>query len=93
MDISRKAIATHTLVLVIMIGMFAFIAFIIYADWNETTAPILKSYACQFKLRRYCTDWEANNYNTVPWDWYDEEPKDCAEFGVSKPDSKEECQK
>ncbi len=93
MIISTKAIATHTLVLVIMMGMFAFVAFLAYANWNETITPIMESYACEFKFRRYCTDWEANNFNTVPWNWNDEEPTSCDDFGITKPTSKDECQK
>jgi len=72
-----KGIAVHTIVLVIMMGMFAAIAFWLYSVWSGATGVEVTRSSCVFKRISYCTDWKYNNYNDEPDDWEDRAPTGC----------------
>ena len=63
-----KGIAVHTIVLVIMMGMFAAISFWLFSVWSGTTGVETTRSSCVFKRISYCTDWKFNDYNEEP-DW------------------------
>ena len=88
----RKAIATHTLALVIMMGMFAIIGLIFLYQWAGGTEAETSVASCTFKKISYCTDWRANNYAASPWNWESREPKGCETLDppITKP-TQDEC--
>jgi hypothetical protein len=87
----RKAVAVHTLVLIIMMIFFTIFALFLFYKWTETTGIQTNAATCSMKKIIYCTDWRANSYGTVPWDWSTSNPKDCDAFEVTQPSKKEDC--
>jgi len=88
---SEKAIAVHTIVLVIMMGLFAVFAIFMFYKFSEGTNIESTAATCAFKKIMYCTDWKANNYGGEPWNWADKSPAGCSKFGIGKP-TKEDCE-
>ena len=86
-----KGIAVQTLVLVIMMGMFAFAAFMIWDSWRNGSGTSFEKAGCISKRLEYCTSWKARGYNNEPWDWYETVSGNCSELGVSRP-TQEECE-
>ena len=75
-----KGIAVHTIVLVIMMGMFAAIAFWLFSVWSGATGVEATRSSCVFKRISYCTDWLSNNYNdehAEQWGWETTAPTGC----------------
>ena len=72
-----KGIAVHTIVLVIMMGMFAAVAFWLFSVWSGATGVEASRTSCVFKRITYCTDWKSNDYNDEPGDWEDRAPTGC----------------
>lgn len=91
---TRKAIAVHTLFLIIMMALFAVVAFVLFADWTGDTGKQANKTACLFKRTKYCTDWRTNDYGPAPWDWYEKSPKGCELLDppILKPKDKYECE-
>jgi len=88
----KKAIATHTIVLVIMMGMFAIVAFWLFYKWADVTNIEATAASCTFKKIAYCTDWKFNNnYGNDPGTW-DDPPTGCEEFDILKPTDKDDCE-
>jgi hypothetical protein len=92
MPASKKAMAVHTIVLVIMMAFFAIVAFLILYQWTNYTNLEANRTSCAFKKVAYCTDWKANNYKSEPWNWGDKAPKSCDEFGITKPTASSDCE-
>jgi hypothetical protein len=90
---SKKAVAAHALVLIVMIGFFAIVAFFVLSVWLEGTNIETNKATCTFKKVQYCTDWKVNNYDTAPWVWEDRPPKGCEVAGIEikKPTSAADC--
>lgn len=83
-----KGIAVHTIVLVIMMGMFAAIAFWLFSVWSSATSVEVTRSSCVFKRISYCTDWKFNNYNEDPeWVWGNTDPIGCESLDppINKP--------
>ena len=74
---SEKAIATHTIVLVIMMGLFAVFAIFMFSEFSKNTAIESTAATCTFKKISYCTEWKTKNYGDVPWGWDDKSPTEC----------------
>lgn len=92
-EIAKRGIATHTLVLMVMIGFFAVIAFYllyvaIYSDKVQADQT-----TCLFKKLDYCNGWRANKYDQPPWDWYNRPPTGCEmlDSPIYKPTTRAEC--
>lgn len=88
---SSSGMATHTMVLIIMMGFFAIIALFLFFKWATPSAIEATFATCTMKKLAYCTDWGANDYGKTPWNWYDKPPNKCEEFGMEKPTSMEDC--
>lgn len=86
-----KGIAVHTIVLVIMMGLFAFIAMYLFYVWADSSNIEATAMSCTVKRISYCTDWYANNYKEEPWDW-DQKAPFCDDLKIYKPGSSEECE-
>ncbi len=89
--INKHGIAVHTLVLVIMMGLFALVALFLFYKWATPSAVEATAASCAFKKIAYCTDWSANDYGKTPWDWNKKPPFGCEDFGIEKPTSAEDC--
>jgi len=87
----NKGIATQTLVLVIMMGMFAFAAFMIWSGWREGSDTSVQKAGCISKRLEYCTSWKARGYSEDPWDWHETVSDSCARLGIYKP-TQPECE-
>lgn len=87
----NSGIAVHTLVLVIMIGLFALVALFLFYKWAVPSTIEATAASCAFKKIAYCTAWSANEYGTTPWNWDENSPFGCAEFGIEEPMSEEDC--
>jgi len=88
----KKAIATHMVVLVIMMGLFAIVALFLFYKWADITNIEANTATCTFKRSLYCTDWSVNNnYGTEPWNWDDKPPIGCERFEITKPENKDDC--
>lgn len=72
-----KGIAVHTIVLVIMMGMFAVVAFWLFSVWSGVTSVEVTRSSCTSKRISYCTDWGFNNYNDEPNDWENRATTGC----------------
>jgi hypothetical protein len=90
----RKAIATHTLVLVIMMGFFAVIAFYFLGGSVSNTGKQATRAGCTFKRLSYCTDWRGNNYDQPPWSWSSRNPEGCERLSppITKPQMMQDCE-
>jgi len=91
MLIRKKAIATHTIVLVIMMGLFAIFGFLLFYKWVGFTEVEATAATCGFKKIFYCEDWKANGYRDEPWNWNDKPPAGCDRFDVTKPGTRDDC--
>ncbi len=88
-----KGIAVHTIVLVIMMGLFAFIAFYLFYVWSSGANVEATAMSCTVKRLSYCTDWKANNYGTEePWDWNQRPPLGCDNLEIYEPLNGYECE-
>lgn len=89
-----KAIATHTLFLIIVMVLFAIVAFILFGGWLPNADRQANKATCTYKKISYCTDWKANSYTEEPWDWYDKNPEGCETLDppIFKPRSLYECE-
>jgi hypothetical protein len=81
----------HTLVLVIMIAMFAIVAVFLFYKWATPSVVEATAISCEFKKLSYCADWKTNAYGDAPWSWGDKPPAGCESFGVARPLAKDEC--
>lgn len=86
-----QGVAVHTLVLVIMIAMFAIVAIFIFYKWAQPSAIEATTVSCDFKKLAYCADWKVNGYGTRPWDWDTKQPAGCEAFDVPQPLGKSDC--
>jgi hypothetical protein len=89
---SKKAIAVHTIVLVIMMGFFAIVGFFFFYKWSDEVEIQASETSCTFKKIAFCTDWKLNNYGDTPFNWDEKKPVGCEEFGIEEP-TIDECQK
>lgn len=81
----------HTLVLVIMIAMFAIVAVFLFYKWAQPSVIEATTISCEFKKLAYCADWKQNGYGTTPWTWSEKQPLGCEAYGVTQPVTKDEC--
>ena len=88
-----KGIAIHALVVVAIIGMLIFFGLIVFWTWLNWTTIENSKLACTIKFKNYCTEWFKKNYQEEPYNWNDMNPKDCDQFQIKKPSSKDECTK
>ncbi|MCX6820871.1 MAG: hypothetical protein NT016_02895 [Candidatus Aenigmarchaeota archaeon] len=86
-----RGVAVHTLVLVIMIAMFAILAIFIFYKWASPSVVEATTVSCDFKKLAYCGDWKANAYGTTPWDWSTKQPTGCDAYGITQPATKDDC--
>jgi len=84
--------AVHTIVLVIMMGLFAFVGMFLFYKWSDTTSIQASLASCKLKIVSYCTDWKVNNYADKPWNWNEKNPLGCERFDVKEPTSKQDCE-
>jgi hypothetical protein len=90
--VARRGIAVHTLVLVIMMAMFAIVAVFLFYKWATPSAIEATAVSCEFKKLAYCADWKTNAYGaTKPWSWDDKPPAGCESFGVAQPLTRDDC--
>jgi hypothetical protein len=89
--VSSRGVAVHTLVLVIMIAMFAIVAIFIFYKWASPSIVEATAVSCDFKKLAYCADWRANAYGPTPWDWSTKQPTGCDAFGITQPATKDDC--
>jgi hypothetical protein len=87
-----RGVAVHTLVLVIMMAMFAIVAVFIFYKWTPTLI-VASQAACEMKKITYCGDWKANGYGSEPWTdgWDKKQPLDCEQYGIMKPTDMATC--
>jgi hypothetical protein len=92
-EIGKKGIATHTLVLMVMIGFFAVIAFYLLYVAIDSERISANTATCLFKKLDYCNGWKANKYDQPPWNWYEREPIGCENLDppIYQPFSRSEC--
>lgn len=88
----QRGIAVHTLVLVIMMAMFAIVAVFLFYKWATPSVVEATAISCEFKKLSYCADWKTNAYGAnKPWSWGDKPPAGCESYGVSQPLAKDDC--
>ena len=80
-------IAVHTMVLILMIGMFTVVSLFLLYSWVKPSTIEANKISCELKRVAYCTDWDSNDYDTEPWDWEDRQPLNCQKFQINKPTS------
>jgi hypothetical protein len=90
-QILRKGVAVHTLVIIIMMAMFAVVSFYLLYYFSEGTGTEANQTTCMYKRIAFCTEWSNNKYGTEPWTWDDRDPQGCEEFDIVKP-SVSDCQ-
>ncbi len=88
----RKGLAVHTMVLIIMIGMFTAVSLFLFYKWASPSIKNATKASCVVKQISYCTDWSVNDFNQIPWEWDEKNPKDCHNVGISEP-TVEDCNK
>ena len=89
--VASRGVAVHTLVLVIMIAMFAIVAVFLFYKWATPSVVEATAISCEFKKLSYCADWKANRYGDRPWSWGEKQPLKCEAFGITMPANKDDC--
>jgi len=82
---SKRGIAVHTMVLVMMMAMFAGVAIFLLYKFTSPAPMEATKIVCELKKVRYCADWSSNDYVKSPWEWDEKNPKDCTEFNIRQP--------
>ena len=85
MRFSSKAIAVHTIVLVIMMAFFAIVGLFLFYIWTDQADIQASAATCQFKSVAYCTEWKLNSYGETPFNWDEKKPLGCEEFDIREP--------
>ncbi|MBI4010265.1 MAG: hypothetical protein HY361_03700 [Candidatus Aenigmarchaeota archaeon] len=75
-----KAIAVHTIFILITTVIFLFFAIIIIFGFLNIAGLEASQTTCTIKLLNYCTSWLAKGYADKPYKWADKDPKDCSQF-------------
>ncbi|MBL7169390.1 MAG: hypothetical protein ISS48_00020 [Candidatus Aenigmarchaeota archaeon] len=86
-----KAIATHTIFLIAVMGIFLLFTIISFWYWIGQTSVDASKASCAAKYMNYCERWIFEGKD--PGDWNKVEPLGCEdpEIGIEKPESIEAC--
>ena len=75
-----KAIAVHTIFIVITVVIFFFFAVVIIFGFVNITQIQASQTTCTIKLLSYCTSWAAKGFSAEPYEWSKKSPTDCNKF-------------
>lgn len=82
-----KAIAVHTIFIVITTVLFFFFAVIIIFGFIHIGTIDANQATCNVKLISYCTNWAARGFadSDKPYKWEEKAPTECSQYlkGVS----------
>ena len=84
-----KAIAVQAIFLIGVIAIFLFFLIAIFWGWIDTTKLGTSQASCTAKRISYCAELLKNR--DPPFDWNSKQPTNCDQFGIYKPDSKNDC--
>ena len=92
-----KALAVHTIFIILTTVIFLFFAIIIIFGFLNIAGLEASATTCNIKLLNYCTAWAAKGFvDDKPYKWSDKPPIDCSKFLTIKDDSKgptkDECE-
>lgn len=76
-----KAIAVHTIFIVLTTVIFFFFAIIVIFGFLNIAGLEASHTTCTVKLLNYCTSWAAKGFgDEKPYKWEKKEPIDCSKF-------------
>ncbi|MBU5537460.1 MAG: hypothetical protein QW818_01460 [Candidatus Aenigmatarchaeota archaeon] len=84
-----KSIAVQAVFLIAVIAISLFFIVAIFWGWIDTTKFGTSEASCAAKKTSYCSS--LLNNRPPPFDWDKKEPTDCEQFGITKPNTKEDC--
>jgi len=84
-----KALATDAIFVIVVIGLMVGAGLVIFWKWLDIQNIQANEMSCRLKQQAYCNDWISDQ----KWNWDEKEPKNCEQFGIGPPPSKEECKK
>ena len=92
-----KAIAVHTIFIVLTTVIFFFFAIIVIFGFLNIAGLEASQTTCTVKLLNYCTSWVAKGFpDDKLYEWSKKEPKDCSKFLKDISDSngptKDQCE-
>ncbi|NCN39593.1 MAG: hypothetical protein GW914_04405, partial [Candidatus Aenigmarchaeota archaeon] len=86
---SPKAIATHTLFLIAVMGLLLIFTLVTFWFFIGQTPIEANKATCTAKYMNYCERWTLKGQD--PGDWGDIKPEDCESLGIEKPNSIDDC--
>jgi hypothetical protein len=92
-NMSKADISVHGLVLVVLLVLFIFAAFVIFYSWVTINNAQASTELCSVKLLNYCTDWYSKGFKDVPYDWSSKPPTGCeaSPINIKQPANPVDC--
>ncbi len=84
-----KAIAVQAIFLIGVIAIFLLFIVALFWGWIDTTKLGTNEASCTAKRVSYCSG--LLNDKDPLFDWEKKEPLSCDQFGIRKPDNKDDC--